>query len=262
MDKSYLIQLTNEVYRLTLLFPKKEPLRYKMRELADDILAKCQRISVTNNSAGDENAFSSSASLRSAQEDIEILDSFFEVAKNQNWVSVAEILKIQEEYGKIKEELKKNPEPERHPAPEAALTESKEKAVEVIYQPAEPQQPQQTEVKSKKISSSFPPSPSRAEQGVRRDEFSSPSRALAKGEEEGLLSSPLRGLVIEKSANARQQKILEILKEKGKAQVWEIKNIFPEITKRTLRRDFRYLLKRGFVERLGERNETFYQIKH
>jgi len=39
MDRSFLIQLTNEIYRLTLLFPKKEPLRYKMRELADDILA-------------------------------------------------------------------------------------------------------------------------------------------------------------------------------------------------------------------------------
>lgn len=39
MEKKFLLQITNELYRLTLLFPKKEPLRYKMRELADDILA-------------------------------------------------------------------------------------------------------------------------------------------------------------------------------------------------------------------------------
>jgi len=39
MNKENLTQITNELYRLTLLFPKKEPLRYKMRELADDILA-------------------------------------------------------------------------------------------------------------------------------------------------------------------------------------------------------------------------------
>jgi len=39
MEKKFLLQFTNELYRLTLLFPKKEPLRYKMRELADDILA-------------------------------------------------------------------------------------------------------------------------------------------------------------------------------------------------------------------------------
>ena len=39
MEKKFLLQFTNELYRLTLLFPKKEPWRYKMRELADDILA-------------------------------------------------------------------------------------------------------------------------------------------------------------------------------------------------------------------------------
>ena len=39
MNKDFLIQLTNDLYKLTLLFPKKEPLRYKMRELADEILA-------------------------------------------------------------------------------------------------------------------------------------------------------------------------------------------------------------------------------
>ena len=41
MDKVFLIQLTKNLYQLTLLFPKKEPLRYKMRELADEILANC-----------------------------------------------------------------------------------------------------------------------------------------------------------------------------------------------------------------------------
>ena len=40
MDKEKVIDLTNKVYRQTLLFPKKEPLRYKIREVADDFLAK------------------------------------------------------------------------------------------------------------------------------------------------------------------------------------------------------------------------------
>ena len=44
MDKNSLIELTNKVYKLTLLFPKKEPLRYKIREVADDILA-CSSVS-------------------------------------------------------------------------------------------------------------------------------------------------------------------------------------------------------------------------
>lgn len=42
-----------------------------------------------------------------------------------------------------------------------------------------------------------------------------------------------------KSFSLRQEKILEFLKEKGQAQVWQVKQIFPEVTKRTLRRVLR-----------------------
>ena len=52
-----------------------------------------------------------------------------------------------------------------------------------------------------------------------------------------------------------------ILKEKGRAQVWEIKQIFPEVSKRTLRRDFEQMVNQGIIERMGERNDTFYQVK-
>ena len=92
MDKNYLIQLTQNLYRLTLLFPKKEPLRYKMREIADQILAKCSMLNLEQNPV---------------LEDLEILDGFFEVAKAQNWVAVVDVLRIQEEYNRIKAEIKK-----------------------------------------------------------------------------------------------------------------------------------------------------------
>jgi len=149
--KENLIQLTNTLYKMTLLFPKKEPLRYKMRELADEILVK------------------------PTLKNLETLDNFFEVAKSQNWVSPRDILKLQEEYSKLKEGLKI---PSRH------------------Y-----------------------------------------------------------------SLSERQEKILDFLKENGRAQVRQIKQIFPEVTKRTLRRDFEHLLSQGTIERMGDRNDTFYQIK-
>ena len=78
MDKNHLIQLTQNLYRLTLLFPKKEPLRYKMRELADDILANYLQIQLTE------------ARPLQVLDKLEILDSFFEVAKAQNWVAKVE----------------------------------------------------------------------------------------------------------------------------------------------------------------------------
>lgn len=165
MNKEYLTELTKNLYYLTLLFPKKEPLRYKMRELADDILAD-----LTSNPGPDENTLKK----------IEILDSFFEIAKTQNWVARENLLLLQAEYSKFKESL--------------------------------------------------PPS------------------LNEKTEEKETL-------------NERQLKILEILKSKEKVQVWEIKNIFPEISKRTLRRDFEKLVRQGLIERIGERNTTFYALK-
>ncbi len=155
MEKEFLIQLTNTLYKMTLLFPKKEPLRYKMRELADEILAKPN------------------------SKDLEALDTFFEVARTQNWVSPVELLKIQEEYSKLRGE---------------SDFQKKEKPKEFFIN----------------------------------------------------------------SAAQRQEKILEILKTKGKAQVGEFKVIFPQVTKRTLRRDFEFLLREGAIERMGERNDTYY----
>src|SRR4030043_1077435 len=103
MDRDFLIQLTNSLYRLTLLFPKKEPLRYKMREIADDILANYLNPKKTE--SGSLRALTESGSLR-ALEGLEVLDAFFEVAKEQNWVSPEEILKLQENYSKLKDDLK------------------------------------------------------------------------------------------------------------------------------------------------------------
>jgi len=54
---------------------------------------------------------------------------------------------------------------------------------------------------------------------------------------------------------------MDFIKENGRAQVWQIKEILPEVSKRTLRRDFETLLEQGILERIGERNNTFYQLK-
>lgn len=183
MNKENLTQLTNNLYHLTLLFPKKEPLRYKMRELADEILARCLKLDVKPGNP-------------TVLDNLEILDSYFEVAKAQNWVSPEQLLEIQKEYSKIREELEKLEKGEK--------VETGEEGEDL----------EKREVKLSLLTNS-----------------------------------------------TRQQRILEILKEKRQAQVWEIKKIFPEVTKRTLRRDFSQLLKQGLIERVGERNETFYQPK-
>lgn len=180
MDRDFLLQITNELYRLTLLFPKKEPLRYKMRELADEILAGLVSI---NTSA-----------LKNVPQKLEVLHSFFEVAQSQNWVKAEEMLKAQQGYIKLKESLEKEKPTKETSAPKKEKNEN------------------------------------------------------------------IDGEIRPFSMNEREQKILAVLKEQGRAQVWEIKEIFPDVSKRTLRRDFKNLLKQGMIVRMGERNETFYQL--
>lgn len=171
MEKERILQLTNELYSLTLFFPKKEPLRYKMREIADEILAFF--IEIRNKKTIPKDFFTK----------IEILDSFFEIARAQNWVKSGQILNLQKEYQKLKEEYSNS------------------------------------EFKKEHSTNSFP------------------------------------------IINLRQQKILELLKEREKIQVWELKEIFPEVSKRTLRRDFATLVKKGLIERIGSQSNTFYRLK-
>lgn len=160
MDKDYLTDLTNKVYQLTLLFPKKEPLRYKLREVAIDFLAK----------------FLNSKTKNPLVQEFQLMESLFKIAENQNWVKKELIEEILQGYRSLIEELGKRP-------------------------------------------NSF-------------------------------------GL------NERQTKILEILKEKQKLQIWQLKEYFPEVSKRTLRRDLVKLVEAGLVLRTGEVSNTFYQIKN
>ena len=59
----------------------------------------------------------------------------------------------------------------------------------------------------------------------------------------------------------RQTRILELMRNKPKVQVWELQKVLPEVTKRTLRRDLDDLLQRSFIIRQGEWNEVCYQIR-
>ena len=63
------------------------------------------------------------------------------------------------------------------------------------------------------------------------------------------------------SNSHRHQRIVEILRHRANLQVKDIKEVFPQLSKRTLRRDFEYLLRMGVVDRIGEGNMTVYKLK-
>ena len=199
MDKSYFIKLTTNLYRLTILFPKKEPLRHKLRELADNILAN--GIMALAESHQWEKA------VLELKRDLEIMDGYLELAKNQNWVSPFDVLEIQKEYVNLRSTVEGWTTRETIPllkdkdTPEPSGTEKTEHDKEIVVGPQE------------------------------------------AGKE------------------IRHQRILEVLRQRGRVQVGEMKQVFANVSKRTLRRDFEFLLNQGVVERLGEKNETFYRLK-
>ncbi len=187
MDKEYFTQLTNDLYQLTLLFPKKEPLRNKMRELGSNILTHLVMLLEGNEKECLE-------LVHEIKKGIEPLDSFFELAKGQNWVTVSDIVDIQRKYLVIKEEIEKF---EKH---------VKETVV----------------VKDERVAVPNPETPIQL--------------------------------------SIRQKKIINLLQEREKIQVSDVQNALPDITKRTIRRDFEYLVQGGFVRRTGKANLTFYEL--
>lgn len=194
MEKQKLIEVTKKVYHLTLLFPKKEPLRYKIREVADNIL---------EDFIGGKNP----KIIYFLPQQLEVIDGFLEIAKAQNWVRSEELLEIQREYDNLKRVI-----------------------IEIT--------------KKKNLFAN--------NTGSENQEELSNSLQVSSG----TLTRERKPML------ERQEKILAFLREQGWAQVWQIKQILPEVTKRTLRRDFEVLLKQGLIERIGERNNTFYQIKN
>lgn len=98
MDKNYFITLTQKLYRVTFFFPSKEPLRNRIREMADQILSNLVLILEGKIEERMDSSFE-------VEKNIEMLDALLELAKTQNWIEVGEIERIQDNYILIKKEI-------------------------------------------------------------------------------------------------------------------------------------------------------------
>lgn len=199
MEKDYIINLTNKLYRITVLFPKKEPLRYKMREVADNLLSDwITWESLKSDNPGSfvgESKERIKESIFKVEKNLEILDGYFNIVKWQDWASYFDILELQEKYREVKKETKE-------------------------------------EIKGMVIEKK-------------------PEAVPEKKEE-----------ITAKGLCPRKKKIVLFLKDRERAQVGDASKVFPAVAKRTLRRDFLELLKRGIIERIGEKNNTYYRLKN
>ena len=199
MDKDHLLKITLALYRVTELFPAREPLKFSIREKANQILADSLLFFTKNPLKLEEKQRKSVSDPILGN--IEILNSYFEVAQDQNWLRRENFIILKREYEKIREEIVR----------ELEKREVHERVVE-------------------------------------REESMPDFR-----ESSSLENSQIK--------NERCKKILEVLNQRERAQVREFKQIFIGVSKRTLRRDLDFLLNRGLIERIGNKNNTFYRLK-
>ncbi|MEA3293173.1 MAG: DeoR family transcriptional regulator [Patescibacteria group bacterium] len=96
MDNNYFLKLCSAVYRITELFPKSEPLKFQIREMANKILADLIYSS--------PNYFARKQTLL---KNIEILKYYFNISEAQNWVNSRNFLILSKEYDTIKQFLNK-----------------------------------------------------------------------------------------------------------------------------------------------------------
>ncbi|MCK4781617.1 DeoR family transcriptional regulator [Candidatus Parcubacteria bacterium] len=102
MDREYIIKLTLALYRVTELFPEKEPLKDKLRERALKILGDLAPYYFSSDSSILD---SRKSEIDKTAKDIEALEDLLEIAQSQNWVDFRNFLVLNQEYVNIRKGL-------------------------------------------------------------------------------------------------------------------------------------------------------------
>ncbi len=94
MEKDDIIKITLALYRVTEKFPEKEPLKFSIREEANEILAEFIMGGGKSRSPGD------------ILKKIEVLQDYFKIAEKQNWVNSKNFFVLGKKYGEITKEAR------------------------------------------------------------------------------------------------------------------------------------------------------------
>lgn len=220
MDKDYFIQLTLGLYRVTDLFPENEPLRIKLREKANEVLAHFAAFDFRPQAID-------GAALAS---DLNILTAYLDLAKLQNWADARNFLVLSQGYANIKE---------------------------LLYQKViEANVPAVTNKDNTRLNNDEVQKSVIKPASIKRDKTSSSAPAAKIMQ---------RGVSLPHAFNGhnqdRQAKIQTILAGQGPMRLIQLLEHFPQINKRTLRRDLTYLVSQKVLDRYDVGKLTFYKVK-
>lgn len=223
MDKNYILQLTIGLYKVTELFPEKEPLRYKIREKADDIYA----------AAISSNFCEKRVNCEELLNDLNVLNAFFEIAQIHNWVDSRNFIVLSQGYSSLKDEIIKK------------VLGDKEANETLFVQIGDTQGGQ-----AKK-----PFVPRKSIGDIKQSQKTQSKRSI-------IVKSKGTKKKVENNGNmARRSEVQKILSQKGPMRLVQLLSNFPGLNKRTLRRDLADMVTQNTLERYDVGKLTFYKIK-
>lgn len=223
MEENF-VKITNATYKLLDFFPEGDPLKNRAKEKVLEIL---ENLTLVFSAKGWASLKKERASVQ-LLDDIEVLESYLKLAKHQGWINNVNFLIFAKEYEKIKSQII---------VPKGIIRQNLKVVLETRALGDKKQLNPGNDVKTV-------------------DNFESPENIQNQASPKTLINQDQPS----HKASARQGRILQILSEKGRAQVSDIIKEIPGITKRTIRRDLYDLLKKGEIVRIGEFNQIFYRI--
>jgi len=111
MEKQYFIKLFRSVYRVTALFQESEPLKFKIRELADKILADLiflENSKINFQKKKGRGPTSADSLCLHILSKIEILNIYFDLAREQEIADAKNFLILKQSYDKIIDQIKQS----------------------------------------------------------------------------------------------------------------------------------------------------------
>jgi len=236
-----LIKLTNALYKVTGLFPTKEPLKFAIRKEALDVVFFCITLDkqvLSSDIIQKENL------IQKTLDRLNLLTTYFEIAKEQNWIDKRNFLVLENEYSLIKEELGqeflKILADKKNQVSEKTVTQNK-----INEKKSEP----------KKETKSEPAIIAKPE--VVATQTERPKQTPTA--ESPVLEKSFDEIDYEKLTSI-QLKVLELLQSNGQLKPNEINKYFPNLTARSIRRELKGLKERHIIGVIGAGKTTSYKI--
>jgi hypothetical protein len=217
MTEENIIKLTSALYKVTDLFPKEEPLKFAIRKEGLDVLffsnlAKGKSISSTQKEKEQY--------LDKVLSKIELIKTYFSIAKEQEWISERNFEVLEREYAILKDSLNISVLKEKEVKKPLSVEIQKEAPVAVFANNV-------PSIKEEKVAD------------------------VTKREVKHLNYEELSSV---------QLKVLEILQSKGQLKANQISDNFPEMNPRTIRRELKGLKEMKIISSTGGGKMTAYKI--